>query len=112
MYRNNPRYSNFSENSSEYIKNLNNATKNLKQRLLDTQLDKRSQEKAQLLAKQREEERKFQAMQEQIQSKNALFHQLLSTTFNNWITQLWRKASPYILKEEMVKINILIFVNS
>jgi UDP-galactopyranose mutase len=77
----------------------------LKSRLYDLQLNKRLEERAKMIAEQREAQRKKLYAAQAEKEKQAVFQQLLTTIFKKWTAKLWRYSQAYILKKEMVGIS-------
>ncbi|KAI9328768.1 hypothetical protein DFJ73DRAFT_964407 [Zopfochytrium polystomum] len=102
LYRNNPRYSNFSDpTSSPYQQQMTVVTKQLKGRLFEMQMNQRARKRAEELASKREEERRIRAHQQKMEEKKALFSQLLTTIFRRWTGKLWRLVRGNLTRGEM-----------
>ena len=87
---------------------MNTITTTLKGRLFEFQTNHKAKSRAEDLARRRENERKVQALTQQVLEKRTLFTQLHSTVFKKWTTRLWRVVNGFVLKNEMVTINSLL----
>ncbi|KAJ3112722.1 EF-hand calcium-binding domain-containing protein 5 [Phlyctochytrium bullatum] len=103
LYRNNPRYSNFSEPLvTPYVNSLQQIGDNLKARLFELHTNRRAKMRAEQLAKKREDERTLKALHLKREEKRNLFLELLSTLFKKWSSKNWRMSPGYLLRTEIV----------
>jgi hypothetical protein len=84
------------------MQQMSTITTTLKGRLFELQTNYKAKNRAEDLARRRENERKIQALTQQVLEKRTLFTQLLSTVFRKWTARLWRVVNGFIFKNEMV----------
>ncbi|KAJ3214781.1 EF-hand calcium-binding domain-containing protein 5 [Dinochytrium kinnereticum] len=104
LYRNNPRYSNFTEPLvAPYIASMNQIGDHLKARLFELHTNRRARLHAEELARKREDERMLKALQLKQEEKRNMFTELLATVFKKWSSKNWRMAPGFLLKAEIIE---------
>ncbi|KAJ1556026.1 EF-hand calcium-binding domain-containing protein 5 [Cladochytrium tenue] len=84
LYRNNPRFSNFSEaSSSPYQQQMAVIARQLKSRLFEMQVNQRARRRAEELASRREEERRNRSNQHKMSEMRSQFEKLLVEVFRS-----------------------------
>ncbi|KAI9095120.1 hypothetical protein DFS34DRAFT_626735 [Phlyctochytrium arcticum] len=103
LYRNNPRFSNFSSaQSSPYLQSMTAVTTQLKARLFELETTRRAQLRAEEMQKRQEEERSSRVKSAQLAERNKDFRELLSTAFRKWVGRLWRASPGFLLQHEVM----------
>ncbi|RKO92796.1 hypothetical protein BDK51DRAFT_44140 [Blyttiomyces helicus] len=113
LYRNNPRYSNFSDlSSSPYLQGVQSASSHLKSRLFELETTQRARKRAEEYKRLREEERARQARTAQLAERERTFRELWVTIFRKWGAKMWRPAPGFVLTREMGSPNMLTKVDN
>ncbi|KAJ3023323.1 EF-hand calcium-binding domain-containing protein 5 [Thoreauomyces humboldtii] len=104
LYRNNPRFSNFSSaTSSPYAQSMQAATKSLKERLLELENSRRAKARSEELQRRQDTDRAARIRSAQAAERQRSFVELLSTVFRKWTSKLWRPQPGFILHSEMLE---------
>ncbi|ORX38108.1 hypothetical protein BCR36DRAFT_340228 [Piromyces finnis] len=100
LYRNNPKYSNFTDaTSTPYLKSIKSVLTTLKAKLFEMDVNKKAFERADELAKKREEERQQKIMEALYIEKKKTYSNLLSSLYKQWVRKKWRKESDLYLTQ-------------
>ena len=79
----------------------------LKSKLFEMNINKKALERADELARKREEERQQKIMEALYIEKKKTYSNLLESLYKQWVKKLWRKESnSYLIHYEIVNINI------
>ncbi|EGF82528.1 hypothetical protein BATDEDRAFT_86689 [Batrachochytrium dendrobatidis JAM81] len=104
LFRNNPTYSNFSEEtSSPYVKSIKAVAEGLYKKISDLVAFKEAKKIADELAKQDEIERIKLAQIARIDENRRIFTSLLGSTFKIWTTSIWRKQPGVLYRSEIIE---------
>ncbi|KAI8821360.1 uncharacterized protein EV422DRAFT_496010 [Fimicolochytrium jonesii] len=103
LYRNNPRFSNFSSlNSSAYTRSMAKTTAALKDRLFELENMRLAKARAEELQRSQEEERLARIRSAQINERRRSFRELLTTIFRKWTEKLWRPQMAFVFHSELL----------
>ncbi|OUM60337.1 hypothetical protein PIROE2DRAFT_13920, partial [Piromyces sp. E2] len=113
LYRNNPKYSNYADiTSTPYLKSIKSVMTTLKAKLFEMDINKRALERADELARKREEERQQKIMEALYIEKKKTYSNLLASLFKQWVKKLWRKDSNlYLTNFEIIDCFNAIYVS-
>lgn len=105
MYRNNPRFANFTdETASPYQKGIHKVGVELKRRLFDLETNRRAKARAEELARKQKEAQDRMIKIAQDQERQRTFDELLPTIFDKWTESLLRQSLEFITREEIVRV--------
>jgi len=104
LYRNNPKYSNYSDiTSTPYLKSIKSVMTTLKAKLYEMDINKKALERADELARKREEERQQKIREALYIEKKKTYTNLLKSLYDQWVDKLWRKENNiYLTNFEIV----------
>jgi len=104
LYRNNPKYSNYADiTSTPYLKSIKSVVTTLKAKLFEMNINKKALERADELARKREEERQQKIMEALYIEKKKTYSNLLSSLYKQWVKKLWRKENnSYLIHYEII----------
>ncbi|ORY82721.1 hypothetical protein LY90DRAFT_663896 [Neocallimastix californiae] len=104
LYRNNPKYSNYSDiTSTPYLKSIKSVTTTLQAKLFEMNINQKALERADELAKKREEERQQKIIEALYIEKKRTYTNLLKTLYKQWVKKLWRSENnPYLTNFEIL----------
>ncbi|KAL6602165.1 hypothetical protein U3516DRAFT_785417 [Neocallimastix sp. 'constans'] len=98
LYRNNPKYSNYSDiTSTPYLKSIKSVMTTLKAKLYEMDINKKALERADELARKREEERQQKIREALYIEKKKTYTNLLKSLYDQWVDKLWRKENNIYL---------------
>ncbi|KAJ3162811.1 EF-hand calcium-binding domain-containing protein 5 [Geranomyces michiganensis] len=110
LYRNNPRFSNFSTStSSPYAQSLTAASQTLKSRLSSLEAARRARVWADEAARRQEEDRVARVRTAQVAERQRCFEELLGTVFGKWVQRIWRGPAGYVLQSELLDVYKQVF---
>ncbi|KAJ3177710.1 EF-hand calcium-binding domain-containing protein 5 [Geranomyces variabilis] len=110
LYRNNPRFSNFSTStSSPYAQSLTAASQSLKLRLSSLEAARRARVWADEAARRQDEDRAARVRSAQVAERHRSFEELLGAVFGKWVQRIWRGPAGYILQSELLDVYKQVF---
>jgi hypothetical protein len=102
LFRNNPRYANFTE-ASAYMKYMNGVAKELKAKMFDITESKRAAAEAEKQAQLTKLKQTKAIETRRKTAKRRTYMELLEAVYRKWISRLWRAFPGYLCKDELVK---------
>ncbi|KAI8589353.1 hypothetical protein BDZ88DRAFT_489077 [Geranomyces variabilis] len=110
LYRNNPRFSNFSTStSSPYAQSLTAASQTLKSRLSSLEAARRARLWADEAARRQDEDRAARVRSAQVAERHRSFEELLGAVFGKWVQRIWRGPAGYVLQSELLDVYKQVF---
>ncbi|KND00024.1 uncharacterized protein SPPG_04370 [Spizellomyces punctatus DAOM BR117] len=104
LYRNNPRFANFtSPTPSPYLTSLTTTTTLLKSRLFDIEATAQAKKRAQEIQKRQEMEREARMEKEKQAERIKVFKELFGTVFKRWCQRLWRVSPGFVYHFEVLE---------
>ncbi|TPX60278.1 hypothetical protein SpCBS45565_g07556 [Spizellomyces sp. 'palustris'] len=104
LYRNNPRFANFtSPTPSPYLTSLTTTTILLKSRLFDIEATAQAKKRAQEIQKRQEMERETRMEKEKQVERVRVFKELFGTVFKRWCQRLWRVSPGFVYHFEVLE---------
>jgi len=100
LYRNNPKYSNYSDiTSTPYLKSIKSVTTTLQAKLFEMNINQKALERADELARKREEERQQKIMEALYIEKKRTYTNLLKTLYKQWVKKTLEKRKQSLFNE-------------